>query len=231
MPMASRLDALRSEEGFPSRGDTASVRRYTAAMKVRALLFLFLSFQSLALGKTTRIVILGDSLTAGYGVSKESAFPAQLEKKLKAKGKAVEVIAAGISGSTSASGLRRLRWQLKQKPDVLLLALGANDGLRGIKVEKTRENLNNVIEEAKKFHLKVILVGMKLPPNYGETYRGDFEKMFVELAAAKGVGRIPFLLEGVAGVPTLNLEDGIHPNEKGHEKIAEHILPFVKEVL
>ena len=201
-------------------------------MKIFTLIvFFFLLFNCVAQGETTRIVILGDSLTAGYGVPKEAAFPARLERKLIKQGKDVKVIAAGISGSTSASGLRRLKWQMKQRPQVLLLALGANDGLRGVKIEKTRENLSKVIEEAKKSKLKVILVGMKLPPNYGEAYRSDFEKMYEKLSKTEGVKHIPFLLKGVAGVPTLNLEDGIHPNEKGHEKIAEYILPFVKEAL
>lgn len=178
-----------------------------------------------------KIVFLGDSLTAGYGVAKEEAFPARLEEKFKKSGKTVQVINAGISGSTSASGVSRLKWLLKNKPDILVLALGANDGLRGFKLEATKQNLEQMIELARENKLKVVLAGMQLPLNYGDDYRNQFQQMYKELAKKYKVELIPFLLEGVGGETNLNLSDGIHPNAKGHEKIAETVYQHLKGLL
>ncbi len=174
----------------------------------------------------TRLVVIGDSLTAGYGVSKEAAFPSQLQRLLKEKGKKVEVINAGTSGSTSASALRRVKWHMRGKPKILLLALGANDGLRGLPVESTYKNLASAIDFAQGKGVKVYLAGMKIPMNYGKKYRADFEKTYQKLVREKKVGLIPFLLEGVGGEKALNLSDGIHPNEKGHLKIAQTLANF-----
>jgi acyl-CoA thioesterase-1 len=178
-----------------------------------------------------RVLVLGDSLTEGYGISQVDAFPKILENKFQTQKKNVEIINAGISGSTTASGLTRLKWHLKKKPDILILALGANDGLRGLPLKQTKENLLKVIQLAKENSIKVLLAGMKIPTNYGKTYLGDFEKIFPDLSKQEGVPLIPFLLEGVAGVKSLNIEDGIHPNEAGHKKIAETVYVYLKEML
>lgn len=173
-------------------------------------------------------VVLGDSLTEGYGVAKDSAFPALLEKKL---GSPWKVIAAGISGSTSASALSRMKWQLKAKPDVVLLALGSNDALRGLKPEETEKNLAEAIEFAQKEKVSVLLAGLMAPPNYGKEYSEKFKSVFVNLEKKYKIKRMPFLLEGVAGESKMNLPDGIHPNEKGHAHIAEQLSVFLKGIL
>lgn len=169
------------------------------------------------------MVIIGDSLTEGYGVAKEAAYPAVLEKKITEINKNWTVINSGVSGSTSASGLGRLKWQLKSKPDLLLLALGANDGLRGLKPSVTEANLAEVLELAKKEKIKVILCGMMMPPNYGKNYQKEFSELYPRVAKKYGVQLISFFLNGVAGRSEFNLEDGIHPNEKGHQIIAQNI--------
>ncbi len=185
-----------------------------------------------ALADELRVVCLGDSLTEGYGLAADEAYPALVEQRLHAEGRGdVRVINAGISGSTTASGPARLRWQLRGEPDVLLLALGGNDGLRGLDLETTRANLARVIAMAREAGVSVLLAGMKLPPNYGETYTRDFERMYFELAADHEVPMIPFLLEGVAGRPELNLPDGIHPNARGHAIVAELVYRHLKALL
>jgi acyl-CoA thioesterase-1 len=176
-----------------------------------------------------RIVILGDSLTAGYGISEKRAFPALLEQKFKKDGKKVELVAAGRSGDTTAGGLSRLKWHLKKKPDLLMIALGGNDGLRSIPLENTKENLDKMISLAHSKGVDVLLAGMKIPKNYPKDYREGFEKIYEDLVEKHDVAFIPFLLKGVGGVDSLNLGDGIHPNEKGHKKIAEHVYPFMKD--
>ncbi len=177
------------------------------------------------------ILILGDSLTEGYGISKEASFPKQLEILLNKKfpQKKTKVINAGSSGSTSASALSRLRWQLKAKLDVLILALGANDGLRGFPVSATKSNLKKTIELAKDNKIKVLLAGMKLPLNYGKKYRNDFEEIFKSLAKEENISFIPFLLKKVGGHSKLNLPDGIHPNEAGHKIIAKNLVPYMEK--
>lgn len=178
-----------------------------------------------------KILILGDSLTEGYQLTREEAFPALMEKKLKTKNFNVKVINGGSSGATSASGLKRMDWYLKEKPEILVLALGANDGLRGLKITETEKNLEAVILKASERNIKVIIAGMKMPTNYGEPYRRDFEALFGKLAKKYKLPLIPFLLEGVAADPKLNLPDGIHPNPMGHEKMAELVLKTVEPEL
>jgi acyl-CoA thioesterase-1 len=178
-----------------------------------------------------RLVIIGDSLTEGYGVSRASAYPALLQKKLEADGKKYVVINAGISGSTSASAPSRMAWQLKNKPDLILLALGANDGLRGSPVAAMEKNLNEALAMAKKQNVRVLLAGVKLPPNFGKAYGDNFEKAFKRVADKSSVPLLPFILEGVGGVTTLNLADGIHPNEKGHVIVADTVFNFIRKYL
>ena len=175
-----------------------------------------------------RILVLGDSLTEGYGVSAQQAFPSLLEKKLNLefssdKNNTYEIINAGISGSTSSGGVSRIEWLLKSKPDFLILALGGNDGLRGVPVEETKNNLEKIILAAKSKDIPTLLAGMKMPPNYGIEYTREFSKQFEDLANQENVPLIPFLLEGVGGNPAMNLPDRIHPNPAGHQKIAETV--------
>lgn len=193
--------------------------------------FLFLFFCSMA-HANKKLVVLGDSITEGYGVSKTAAFPALVEKKLHDFGKKDwVVINAGISGSTTASALPRLKWQLKANPTVVMLALGANDGLRGFKVEEIKKNLADTIEYAAKHKVRIILAGIYLPPNYGKAYTEQFKNMYSSLAKKYRLTFIPFILNGVAGNPKLNLPDGIHPNEEGHKVIAENVFTAIKDTL
>ncbi len=200
-------------------------------MKYSLFILLFLSPLSLWSQTPKSILALGDSLTEGYGISKEQAYPARLEALLKKKNKDIQVINAGISGSTSASGESRLKWQLKSKPDILLLALGANDGLRGLPTNAMETNLEKTILLAQQNKIKVVLAGMKIPMNYGANYRNAYEKVFENLAKKHKVILVPFLLDGVATIPELNIADGIHPNSQGHEKIALTVLPYIEKAL
>ena len=178
-----------------------------------------------------KILVLGDSLTEGYGVAKEDSFPSQLENELKENYPKIKVISAGSSGSTSASAYKRLKWHLKSKPQILILALGANDGLRGISPQTTKENLKKTIQLAKENRIEVVLAGMQMPYNYGEEYRKSYAKTFTDLSQELKLNTIPFLLEGVGGIKEMNLADGIHPNEKGHKKIARNISRKLQSVI
>ncbi len=180
---------------------------------------------------STRVLVLGDSLTEGYGVAKAKAYPALLEKSLHNKGYAIKVINAGSSGSTSASAVPRLKWHLQSKPDILLLALGGNDGLRGIKLESTKKHLATVIKLSQQQGIRVLLVGMQLPYNYGPSYRQSFQALFYELTEEFNIDFMPFLLKDVGGKIELNLPDLIHPNEAGHQVIAQNLLPYLENML
>jgi acyl-CoA thioesterase-1 len=194
---------------------------------------LLLAFAATARGAESErlIVCLGDSLTEGYGLAPERAFPSLVERMLRERGHSVRVTNAGISGSTSASAVSRLRWQLRSRPEIVVLALGGNDGLRGVDVEATRANLSAAIELAKESGARVLLAGLKLPPNYGREYTDSFEAIFPALAKQHGVALLPFLLEGVAADPALNLPDGIHPNERGAEIVARNVLAALLPML
>jgi acyl-CoA thioesterase-1 len=174
---------------------------------------------------------LGDSLTAGYGIDQEKAFPRLIEQALAKEGIHVQVINAGISGSTTASAVSRIKWQLKSPPALIVLALGGNDGLRGLPPESSSRHLQSAIELAKAQNVQVLLAGMQMPPNYGADYTKRFASIYPELATKLSVPLIPFLLEGVGGEPQYNQPDGIHPNEAGHQRIADHILTFIKPLL
>lgn len=194
------------------------------------LLSLSLPFSISAQNKEEiKVVFVGDSLTAGYGVEREKAFPYLVGEKLKKDGVVVKVINGGVSGSTTANALSRMKWFLKSKPDIMILALGANDGLRGISYESSKENLEKAIKIAEDHQVRMVLAGMQLPPNYGKEYRNQFKEIFPMLAKKYKLNLIPFLLEGVAAEKELNIEDGIHPNEKGHQKIANLVLPYIKK--
>jgi len=178
-----------------------------------------------------RVVALGDSLTAGYGLLEAQAFPALLQKKIDENGYAFEVINAGVSGDTSAGGLRRLDWALDGNARVLIVALGANDGLRGLPIAEMKQNLGTIVDRAREKNVVVILAGMEAPPNYGPEYVQSFRNAYREVAASKRVLFIPFLLDQVAGVSTLNQPDGIHPNEEGTRVVSENVWPVLRNVL
>lgn len=178
-----------------------------------------------------RVVILGDSLTAGLGLAPEDAYPARLQARIDAAGLPVEIVAMGVSGDTTAGGLRRLDWALDGDARVLLVALGGNDALRGLPVEQMRDNLGRIIDRALDRGLRVVLAGMEAPPNFGAAYTSSFRDVFRRLAESREVTFVPFLLDGVAGVPALNQSDGIHPNEAGAARVAGHLWPALLPVL
>jgi acyl-CoA thioesterase-1 len=177
------------------------------------------------------IVALGDSLTGGLGVARDEAYPALLEARLRRAGFAYRVVNAGVSGDTTAGGLRRLDWVLRSRPEVVIVALGANDGLRGQPVAALRDNLTAIVSRLRESGTRVLLVGMRLPPNYGEAYANDFAEAFRAVARGTSVAFLPFLLAGVAGDPSLNQSDGIHPNAAGQRVVAEHVWPSLQPLL
>ncbi len=180
------------------------------------------------------IIFFGDSLTAGYQLDPEEAFPARIQEILDSLKLRYTVVNAGLSGETTTSGRNRINWILNQKADIFILELGANDGLRGIPLSETRENLQAMIDtvKSKNAETKIILAGMQIPPNLGQEYTSEFRQIFKDLADENQIPLIPFLLDGVAGIPELNLEDGIHPTPEGHQIVAENVWdvlePFVK---
>jgi acyl-CoA thioesterase I len=177
------------------------------------------------------ILDIGDSLTSGYGLPPEQAFPARLEAWLHQKGIEARVVNAGVSGDTTASGLALLNWELADKPDLVILALGGNDALRGIDPDTVRTNLDKMIQKAETSGAKVLLLGMIAPPNWGEEYKRAFDRIFPELAQAYNVSLYPFFLEGVAMKPELNQPDGIHPNEAGVSVLVDRIGPVVARLV
>jgi len=177
------------------------------------------------------VVFLGDSLTAGYGLAEEQAWPAVLEERFAAEGLPFEGVNAGVSGDTSAGGLRRLDWVLRTRPDVVVVELGANEGLRGLELAPVEENLRQVVERSRAAGAQVLLVGLRIPPNYGPDYTRRFAEIFPRLAEELGVPLVPFLLEGVGGEPSLNLGDGIHPNVEGQRRVAEVVAPHLRPLV
>ena len=178
-----------------------------------------------------RILTLGDSLTEGFGVEETEAYPSVLEQLLLEQGYSVRMINGGVSGSTSASALSRLKWYTRVKPHLLIFALGANDGLRGLSVERMKANLGAAIALAQQRGMTVLLAGMRMPKNYGADYTTAFRNAFPELAETHRVALVPFLLEDVGGIPERNLRDGIHPNPEGHQIIARTVLQHLKPLL
>ncbi|MCA1958172.1 MAG: arylesterase [Nitrospira sp.] len=178
-----------------------------------------------------RIVAFGDSLTAGLGVKRDDAYPAQLQRRLEELGFRYQVINAGVSGDTTAGGLRRVGWVLSAKPEIVILELGANDGLRGLGLEQTKNNLDHIVQQLRQAGAIVILAGMKLPPNYGREYTEQFESIYPALANRYRLPLIPFFLEGVAASSKLNQADGIHPTKEGYEIVVEQVLKVLKPIL
>ena len=177
------------------------------------------------------IVVLGDSLTAGLGVAREEAYPALLEARLRREGYDYRVVNAGVSGDTSAGGLRRVDWVLRARPEIVIVALGANDGLRGLPVAAMRDNLVAIVTRLREAGARVLLAGMRVPPNYGDEYARDFAAVFPEVARRTGVPLAPFLLDGVAGEARLNQADGIHPTAEGQRLIASRLWSHLRPLL
>ena len=177
------------------------------------------------------IVVLGDSLTAGLGVDAEEAYPALLQTRLRREGFAYRIVNAGVSGDTTAGAVRRLDWVLRAHPAIVVVALGANDGLRGLPVTAMRDNLVLIVTRLQASGARVLLAGMRLPPNYGEAYTREFAEAFRAVARQTSVPLVPFLLEGVAGDARLNQADGIHPNAAGQRVVAERLWPAIRPLL
>jgi acyl-CoA thioesterase-1 len=180
-----------------------------------------------------RVVVLGDSITAGYGLDPDEAYPALLQRKIDAAGLPYRVANAGVSGDTTAGGLRRVAWALAQGADVLVVALGGNDGLRGIPPEQTEQNLSGIIDKAREKNpaLRVVVAGMQMPSNLGEDYTRAFQQLFPKVAQAKKATLVPFLLEGVGGDEKLNQADRIHPTAEGQAKVADNVWKVLQGVL
>ncbi|MCU0353567.1 MAG: arylesterase [Cytophagales bacterium] len=179
------------------------------------------------------ILIFGNSLAAGYGLDPAEAFPSLVQQRIDSLNLPYRVIGSGLSGETSAGGLARIGWVLRQPVDVFVLELGANDGLRGLDLAATRRNLQAIMDtvRAKNPDVKLVLAGMQMPPNLGKKYTTDFKSLFPELAQKNNATLIPFLLEGVAGIPALNQPDGIHPTAEGHRIVAENVWAVLKPLL
>lgn len=178
-----------------------------------------------------KVVFLGDSISAGLHLSADEAFPAILERRFAASPNPFRLINAGISGDTTAGGVRRLDWLLEQNPAIVVVELGANDGLRGVETDEIEKNLRDIVKRSKAAGAKVLLLGMKLPPNYGLPYTAKFEGLYEKVADDEDVPLVPYFMKGVAGDPSLNLEDGIHPTEKGHEILADNVEDALSKVL
>jgi acyl-CoA thioesterase-1 len=179
------------------------------------------------------ILFFGDSITAGYGLEAQMAFPALLQNHLDSLGYAYNVVNGGLSGETSAGGLRRIDWVLRAKPEIFMLELGGNDGLRGVELKQTRENLKAIVAKVRAANpeVKIIIAGMQIPPNLGVDYTNQFKALFPDLAKEEKAALIPFLLEGVGGDPKLNLPDMIHPNAEGHKILAKTVWSVLKDLV
>jgi acyl-CoA thioesterase-1 len=205
-----------------------------SGLVARALFFaaLALSIVGVREARAERVIVaLGDSLTAGLGVAADEAYPARLEARLAREGYAYRVVNAGVSGDTTAGGLRRVDWVLRAKPEIVIVALGANDGLRAQSPQAMRENLAAIVKRLQAAGARVLLAGMRLPPNYGAEYTKEFQAVFPEVARSTGVALMPFLLNGVAADPRLNQPDGIHPTASGQQVIADRLWPYLRPLL
>ena len=188
---------------------------------------------TVAVVKKKTIVFYGNSLTAGYGLSPSQAFHAIIQKKIDSLGLAYQVVNAGVSGETSSGGRTRIDWILKQPVDIFVLELGANDGLRGIPLAATKENLQAIIDKVKEKYpdTKFLFAGMQIPPNMGQQYATQFRNIYTDLAAKNSMALVPFLLEGVGGEPSLNQQDGIHPTAEGHLIVANNLWKELEKLL
>jgi acyl-CoA thioesterase-1 len=186
-----------------------------------------------AVSKNKSIIFFGNSITAGYGLELTEAFPSRIQEKIDSLNLPYTVVNAGVSGETSAGGNSRIDWILKQPVDIFVLELGGNDGLRGIPIEETRKNLQSIIDKvkAKNPQAKIVLTGMQMPPNMGKQYTSAFKTMYPELAKKNNTLLVPFILEGVGGIPRLNQQDGIHPTAEGQRILASNVWAVLKPLL
>jgi len=194
------------------------------------VLFLFIFVPTVG-GSSPVILAFGNSLTAGFGVSDNESYPSRLQNILVQNGYPHKVINAGVSGDTTAGGLRRIKWLMKHTPEVVILELGANDGLRGLSIKAMEFNLDKIIGVCEEHGAKVLLTGMKVPPNYGEEYTVEFEKVFIRLAKKYDLSLVPFFLEGVAGVREHTQPDGIHPLGSGYSIVVQTIWKYLKPLI
>lgn len=208
-----------------------SAQAMTAFLSACFLGMVLCSGDLLFAGPAPVILAFGDSLTAGYGVSEEEAYPALLQEILRKNGHPHRVVNGGASGDTTAGGLRRIRWLMKQNPSIVIVELGANDGLRGLSVADMEANLAGIIEICQKAGAKVLLAGMKIPPNYGEEYAHDFESSYLRLAKRFNLPLMPFFLDGVAGRRNLTQGDGLHPLAPGYEIVADNVWKHLRPLL
>ncbi|MBF0453737.1 MAG: arylesterase [Magnetococcales bacterium] len=195
----------------------------TLPLRLLTLLLSFLYFTTTVYGGDAVILCYGDSLTAGFGVDAQEAYPARLQKRLQAEGFPHRVVNAGVSGDTTAGALSRLGWAMRAKPTLAIVTLGANDGLRGQSITAMEENLEQIILRLQKAGVQILLGGMKIPPNYGKEYTTAFAEVYPRLAKKHHLPLLPFFLAGVAGEPAYTLEDGIHPNAQGYGLILETV--------
>jgi len=201
------------------------MRRLLAALVLAALL-------AAPAGAQERVIVaFGDSLTAGQGVPAQQAYPALLAARLRAEGYPYRVVNAGVSGDTTAGGLRRVDWALRLGPEVVILELGINDALRGQDLETVRSNLHQLVERFQSAGVRVLIAGMRLPPNYGAGYGATFQRLYEEVARKRGAALMPFFLDGVAGDPRLNQLDGIHPTADGYRLIVDRLWPHLRPLL
>lgn len=208
----------------------ARVRRAARHGVAMALAVLCLAPAASAQGERV-IVAFGDSLTAGYGVAPEEAYPALLAARLRHEGYRYHVVNAGVSGDTTAGGLRRVDWALKARPEIVLLELGANDALRGLDLGQVRANLDGIVTRFEAAGARVLLLGMRLPPNYGARYAGEFTRIYDEIARRRKLALMPFFLDGVGAVAALNQPDGIHPTAEGYRIIVDRLWPHLQPLL
>jgi acyl-CoA thioesterase-1 len=211
-------------EGRAALGIPTLLRRFGA---IATLLIALFAGGAPVMAKTPEILAFGDSLTAGFGLAPDASFPTRLEAKLRADGIEARVVNAGVSGDTTAGGLARLDWALADKPDLVILELGANDALRGIDPATVRDNLDKMITKIQASGAKLLLAGMQAPPNWGKDYQQKFDRIYPELAQAHNVPLYPFFLDGVAMKAELNQPDGLHPNERGVAAVVDQIAPYV----
>jgi len=204
-------------------------------MKLKVTFFIIITFLSLNLSAQEQETILffGDSITAGYGLTEEQAFPAIIQQKIDSLGLNYKVINSGLSGETTAGGLRRIDWVLQQHVDIFVLELGGNDGLRGIDPLNSKQNLQGIMDKVRETYPEadILLTGMEAPPNMGQTYTARFREIYTELRNENEVSFMPFILEGVAGDPDLNQSDGIHPTEAGHRVVADDLWEYLRPML
>jgi acyl-CoA thioesterase-1 len=229
---------MRPDAGAPGQSAPRSygklghkVQRLAVLFMVAGLLVSWMAGTAQAAERTIKVVALGDSLTAGFQLRGSAAFPVQLEQALKAKGLAVDVANAGVSGDTASGGLARLDWSVPAGTDAVILELGANDMLRGVDPKVTREALAEIVRRLKARNIEVLLCGMRAAPNFGPDYARAFDAIYPELAAANDLVFYPFFLDGIVTDPKLNISDGLHPTGEGVARIVSGILPKVEAVL